>query len=50
MLSLLPLLVVNGVVFGAIYGLNAVGFSVMYNATNIINFAQGEFLMLGGML
>jgi len=49
-LSLLPLLVVNGVVFGAIYGLNAVGFSVMYNATTIINFAQGEFLMLGGML
>lgn len=50
MLSLLPLLLVNGVVFGAIYGLNAVGFSIVYNATSIINFAQGEFLMLGGML
>jgi branched-chain amino acid transport system permease protein len=50
MLSLLPLLVVNGIVFGAIYGLNAVGFGILYNATSIINFAQGEFVMLGGML
>ncbi len=50
MLNLLPLLVVNGIVFGAIYGINAVGFSIIYNATNIINFAQGEFVMLGGML
>ena len=50
MLSLLPLLLVNGIVFGAIYGLNAVGFSIMYNATSIINFTQGEFVMLGGML
>jgi branched-chain amino acid transport system permease protein len=49
-LSLLPLLLLNGVVFGAIYGLNAVGFGIVYNATNIINFAQGEFVMLGGML
>ncbi len=50
MLTLLPPLLVNGIVFGAIYGLNAVGFSIMYNATNIINFTQGEFVMLGGML
>ncbi len=50
MLNLLPLLVVNGIVFGAIYGINAIGFSIMYNATNIINFTQGEFVMLGGML
>lgn len=50
MLNLLPLLVVNGIVFGAIYGINAVGFSIMYNATSIINFTQGEFVMLGGML
>ncbi len=50
MLNLLPLLLVNGIVFGSIYGINAVGFSIMYNATNIINFTQGEFVMLGGML
>lgn len=50
MLTLLPPLIVNGIVFGAIYGINAVGFSILYNATNIINFTQGEFVMLGGML
>ena len=35
---------------GAIYALIGVGFSIIYNATGIINFAQGEFVMLGGML
>ncbi len=50
MLTLLPLLLVNGIVFGAIYGLNAIGFDILYNATRIINFTQGEFVMLGGML
>ncbi len=50
MMDLLPLLLVNGVVFGAMYGLNAIGFGILYNTTNIINFTQGEFVMLGGML
>ena len=50
MINLLPLLLVNGVVFGSMYALNAIGFGIMYNTTNIINFAQGEFVMLGGML
>jgi branched-chain amino acid transport system permease protein len=50
MLNLLPLLLVNGVVFGAMYALNAIGFGILYNTTNIINFTQGEFVMLGGML
>ena len=50
MLNLLPLLMVNGVVFGSMYALNAIGFGIMYNTTNIINFTQGEFVMLGGML
>jgi branched-chain amino acid transport system permease protein len=50
MLKLLPLLLVNGVVFGSMYALNAIGFGIMYNTTNIINFTQGEFVMLGGML
>ncbi len=49
-MTLLPLLIVNGIIFGAIYGINAVGFGILYNATNIINFTQGEFVMLGGML
>jgi branched-chain amino acid transport system permease protein len=50
MMELLPLLLVNGVVFGSMYALNAIGFGIMYNTTNIINFTQGEFVMLGGML
>ena len=34
---------------GCIYALVALGVALIYNATNIINFAQGEFVMLGGM-
>ena len=40
---------VNGVGIGLIYGLIAIGFSVIYNASGIVNFAQGVFVMLGGM-
>ncbi|MEW6719559.1 MAG: branched-chain amino acid ABC transporter permease [Thermodesulfobacteriota bacterium] len=42
--------VISGVTVGATYGLTALGFTVIYNTTEIINFAQGEFVMLGGML
>src|SRR6201992_611203 len=48
MIDLLPVLLVNGVVFGAIYGINAIGLGIVYNTTGIINFAQGDFVMLGG--
>jgi branched-chain amino acid transport system permease protein len=40
----------SGFSTGAIYALIGIGFSIIYNATGIINFAQGEFVMLGGML
>ncbi len=40
-------LVLNGLVVGSIYALVALGFVVIYKATSILNFAQGEFLMLG---
>ncbi|SNB45622.1 branched-chain amino acid ABC transporter permease [Geobacter sp. DSM 9736] len=40
----------SGLSTGAIYALIGVGFSIIYNSTGIINFAQGEFVMLGGML
>ena len=40
----------SGLSTGAIYALIGLGFAVIYNATGIINFAQGEFVMLGGML
>lgn len=39
----------TGITTGAIYGLIALGFNVLYNATDLINFAQGEFVMLGGL-
>ena len=41
---------VSGFSTGAIYALIGIGFSIIYNATGIINFAQGEFVMFGGML
>jgi len=39
----------SGITVGTTYALVALGFSIIYNASNIINFAQGEFVMLGGM-
>jgi branched-chain amino acid transport system permease protein len=39
----------SGLTVGAVYGLVALGFTLIYNASDIINFAQGEFVMLGGM-
>jgi branched-chain amino acid transport system permease protein len=41
--------VVSGLTVGAIYALIALGFTLIYNASDVINFAQGEFVMLGGM-
>ncbi len=39
----------SGLTVGAIYALVALGFSIIYNASQVINFAQGEFVMIGGM-
>jgi branched-chain amino acid transport system permease protein len=39
----------SGLTTGSTYALIAVGFSLIHNATGIVNFAQGEFVMLGGM-
>lgn len=39
----------SGITIGAIYALAALGFSIIYNASQVINFAQGEFIMIGGM-
>lgn len=40
----------SGLTIGAIYALVALGFTLIYNASDVINFAQGEFVMLGGMV
>ena len=41
-------LVVNGSAAGCIYGLIALGFVLIYKATEMVNFAQGDIMMLGG--
>ena len=41
---------ISGLTTGSTYALIAIGFSIIHNATGIVNFAQGEFVMLGGML
>ena len=40
-------LIINGVAQGCVYGLVALGFVLIYKATEVVNLAQGEFLMLG---
>jgi branched-chain amino acid transport system permease protein len=39
----------SGVTIGSVYAIVALGFTIIFNVTGIINFAQGEFVMLGGM-
>ena len=43
-------LTIDGIRGGSIYALMALGFVMVYSVTGIINFAQGEFVMLGAML
>jgi len=40
----------TGLTLGSIYAMVALGFTMIYNATGIINLAQGEFVMLGGLV
>jgi len=42
--------IMSGVTVGSIYAIVAIGFNIIYGTTGIINFAQGEFVMLGGMI
>ncbi len=44
------LLLTNGVLIGLMYSLIALGFVLVYKATDAINFAQGEFVMLAGFI
>ena len=39
----------SGITVGAVYSLVALGFIIIYNSSGVVNFAQGEFVMLGGM-
>ena len=49
MFSELLQFIFSGITTGSIYALTALGFTIIYNASGVINFAQGEFIMLGGM-
>jgi branched-chain amino acid transport system permease protein len=40
----------SGLTVGAVYALVALGFTLIFNTSKVINFAQGEFVMLGGMI
>jgi branched-chain amino acid transport system permease protein len=41
---------VTGLTLGSIYAMVGLGFTIIYNATSIINLAQGEFVMFGGLV
>lgn len=47
--GLLVQVVVSGLSVGAIYAVIAIGFGVVFNTTGAINFAQGEYVMVGGL-
>ncbi|GHE75669.1 branched-chain amino acid ABC transporter permease [Amycolatopsis deserti] len=43
-------ILVPGLTFGSLYALVAIGFNVLYRPTNVLNFAQGDLVMVGAML
>jgi branched-chain amino acid transport system permease protein len=43
-------LLVSSLTLGSIYALAALGFAIIYRATDVVNFAQGELMMLGAMI
>src|ERR1700716_4088487 len=50
MFELVAQSIASGIAIGCVYGLIGIGFCVIYNASGIVNFAQGAFVMLGGMV
>lgn len=40
----------SGLTVGAVYALVGIGFNITYNSTSIINLAQGEFVVIGGLM
>jgi len=50
MFELVAQSIASGIGIGCVYGLVGIGFCVIYNASGIVNFAQGAFVMLGGMI
>jgi len=48
--ELLSQVLISGITLGSLYALVGLGFVVIYRATKVVNFAQGEMMMLGAML
>lgn len=48
--SSIPQFLAGGLAIGAVYGLVGAGFSLIYNTSKVINFAQGEFVVVGGLV
>ena len=42
--------IITGITVGSLYAMVAIGFNIIYNVTEVINLAQGEFVMLGGLV
>ena len=40
---------INGIVLGSIYGLIAIGYTMVYGIIGMINFAHGDIFMIGGL-
>ena len=47
---MVPQLAVSGIALGVVYGLIAMGMVLIFRAVGVVNFAQGDFLMLGGFV
>lgn len=50
MLDSLLQFLITGVTVGSTYALVGLGFAIIYNASGVVNFAQGEFVMIGAMV
>lgn len=50
MLEQIVQFLVTGITVGSTYALVGLGFALIYNASDVVNFAQGEFVMLGAMI
>jgi branched-chain amino acid transport system permease protein len=49
-MEVLPQLLVNGIFYGAIYAMVAVGLTLVFGIQEVVNFAQGEFYMVGAYI
>jgi branched-chain amino acid transport system permease protein len=47
MLAILPQLIISGLLIGGVYALLSIGLTLIFGVLRIVNFAQGEFIMLG---